>query len=431
MKLGYTRIEKGNVNGPLLPRRRTSVSKSKFLPRAAVGLLTALLFCSAFAAPVLAEGNSGSVALSLSRTTLNVGKTFTMTLKITPNANVSVNSFDAVLQYDSANLDLVMEGSDPKITKPSGVPSTFKMSATLTGNRINILCNDDSSSQNAPIPTGGKETSLITFTFKVKDAAAVGATVSFSILECSVNELLGGSPTALLLTLNSPKTASIGARLDTNTFLSEIKTSVGALNPVFSKSVTDYLLEVPMTTTVVAVTAKQESSLSKITIAGGSDLAYGDNKVTITVTAQDPDAVKVYTITVRRASPPVSSSGTSSLSEVFESSEDTSSDSGQGTVSGAESSSESTPGMDPLQAALQFWKLIAFLFIGLFVVTGGVMVWLLIDKLGRNGNQIRRIDHDLQNDLGGEPVDGSTSSRAKTYREEKVKVKKVKIKRIK
>ena len=419
------------VKHPLLQANRATMVKRRFLSRAAAGLLTALFFCSAFAAPVLAEGNSGSVALSLSRTTLNVGKTFTMTLKITPSANVSVNSFDAALQYDSANLDLVMEGSDPKITKPSGVPSTFKMSATLTGNRINILCNDDSSSQNAPIPTGGKETSLITFTFKVKDTAAVGTAVSFSILECNVNELLGGSPTALLLTLNTPKTASIGARLDTNTFLSEIKTSEGTLNPAFSKAVTDYLLEVPTTTTVVAVTAKQESSLSKIAIAGGSDLAYGDNKITITVTAQDPDAVRVYTITVRRASPPVSSSETSSISEVSESSEDTSSATGPGDISQSESSSESSPGTDPAQAALQFWKLIAFLFIGLFAVTCGVMVWLLIDKLGRNGNQIQRIDHDIQNDLGSGSPDSRGMNSDRAGRVEKVKIKKVKIKRIK
>ena len=416
---------------PLLPARRAAMAKRGFLSRAAAGLLAALFFLGAFAAPVLAEGNSGSVALSLSRTTLNVGKTFTMTLKITPNANISVNTFGATIQYDATNLELVMEGSYPKITRPSGVPAGFELGATLTGNQINILCSDPSLGQTASIPTGGKETSLITFTFKVKDAAAVGASVAFSILECSVNEVQGGGPVPLILTINSPKTASIGARLDTNTFLSEIKTSEGTLSPAFSKSVIDYLLEVPTTTTVVAVTAKQESSLSKIAIAGGSDLAYGDNKVTITVTAQDPDAVRVYTITVRRAQPPVSSSETSSVSEISASSEDASSETSQGDISAAESSSESSPGTDPVQAALQFWKLIAFLFIGLFAVSGGVMVWLLIDKLGRNGNQIQRIDRDIQNDMGGMSPDSRGMNNARAGRVEKVKIKKVKIKRIK
>ncbi len=415
--------------------------RNKALTKFLAAATAALLLCAAFSAPVAAEGNSGVMSLALSRSTLNIGKTFALTIRITPNANISVNSFDAVIQYDSANLDLVMDGQYPKITRPSGVPSSFELGATLTGNQINILGNDSSLGQNAPIPTGGKETSLITFTFKVKDSATVGATASFAIMDPNVNELQGGGPVPLLLTANSPKTAPVGARLDTNTYLSELKTNVGTLNPAFSKTKTEYLLEVPTETVAVTISAKTESSLSKATVAGGQNLVYGDNKVTVTVVAQDPDAVRTYTVTVRRAHPQASSSEeTSSLSESSVSSESESASESM-EESEPESSSESSGTTDETAAALTFWKLIAFLFIGLFTVTAGVAVWLLIDKFGRNGGAPHNGGTPPYGGGGADSPDGLGGNAAGAdynredndrilRRKKKEKIQKVKIRRI-
>lgn len=352
--------------------------------------ITILLLASTAVFPVSAEGSSAEVSLSISRSILNIGKTFTVSLKVVPNGNKSITSFDAKIKYDTANIELIKEGDYPKITKPSGVPSSFKVEGTVTGSDITILGVDETLAMNAPIKTNGKETMLVTFSFKVKDNATVGSTASFSILDCTLNELAIPIP----LTIISPKTAPVAARLDTNANLSEIKTDIGSLTPAFSKTVTSYKIETPMDSTSISVTAKQESALAKIAIAGGKTLAFGDNKVTITVTAQDPDVVKVYTITVHRPSPavsPVEESMSSEASESMESSESVSSEDSF-EISSSESASSSS-NVDPVQASLQFWKIIAYIFIGLFLVTAGVLAWFIIEKENENEKivKIRRL----------------------------------------
>jgi len=357
-----------------------------------LALLAAIIVgCGAFVFPVSAEGSSASVSLSLSRTTLNIGKTFTLTLKVTPNTGFPVASFDATLQYDTNRFELVKESGSPKITRPSGVPSSYQMDASVSGNQITMICADGTTSQNAPIKTSGA-TSLITFTFKVKDTAALGA-ANFQIIDCMITKMENLNPVSVPPSIVSPLTASVAARLDTNTNLSEIKTDIGTLNPAFSKGVTNYSLEVPTECTAINVTAKAESALSKAVVAGGKTLVYGSNKVTVTVTAQDPDATKVYTITVNRPSPPVSSMEESSIPEISESSEESSSEESTDSSSVTDSSSLPT---DPTATALQFWKLIAYLFIGLFVATAGVLGWFVYDKVGRKGKngetvEIKRI----------------------------------------
>ncbi len=366
--------------------------RKKIIQKLFVRIFMALLISCSFIYPVMAEGSSAKVFLSLSKDTLNIGKTFTLTLKATPNSNIPIDSFEAIIQYDSSKFELITEGGSPKITKPSGVPSSFLMDVSVTGSQININCNDNSTARNSPIKTNG-ETSLISFTFKVKDKAALGQ-ASFSIIgDCVINRLVDYSPISIPVEIVSPKVCTVAARLDTNTNLSEIKTDIGTLNPAFSKGVTNYSLEVPTECTAINVTAKAESALSKAVVAGGKTLAYGSNKVTVTVTAQDPDATKVYTITVNRPSPPVSSMEESSISEISESSEESSSEESTDSSSVTDSSSLPT---DPTATALQFWKLIAYLFIGLFVATAGVLGWFVYDKVGRKGKngetvEIKRI----------------------------------------
>jgi len=371
--------------------RKVSRGNRGFIQKATACLVAVILTSCSFVIPVLSEGASAKVSLALSRPILNIGKTFLLTLKVTPDgANFPITAFNATIQYDTAKFELIKEGSSPKITKPSGTPANFKMEATDAGNKITTFCADDTLSQNAPIQTKG-ETSLISFTFKVKDNAAIG-TASFLILDdCSLTQLENSKAISVPVTIISPKTAPVAARLETNTNLSEIKTDIGVLSPGFSKTIKTYSVEVPMEKTAILVTAKLESSLSKMVISGGQALAYGINKVTITVTAQDPEVVAVYTINVKRPSPYQSSSEESSVvseeelpleSSLAESSEEPLED-----ISSFVSSSE--PSVDTTQPSLRFWQLMAYLFIGLFLVTAGVLVWFIIDKFGDRGNMVK------------------------------------------
>ena len=98
--------------------------KKRSVQKIIVLFLVTLIIGFNFIIPILAEGPSGArVFISLSRDPLNIGKTFTLTLKTTPNgANIAIDSFQATIQYDLNKLELIMESGSPKITRPSGVP---------------------------------------------------------------------------------------------------------------------------------------------------------------------------------------------------------------------------------------------------------------------------------------------------------------------
>ena len=393
-------------------------------------VISSSIMLSIYPVMVHAEGASTNMYISVSSTTINLGKTFTVTLMV-EGENIDIVGFDAQIRYDSSKVEIVKKEANILITKPAAVPSTFTINPNLVNNTLIISGEDPTLS--SPIKARGA-TALVTFTFKTLETASVGTSASFEIINNSVTNIYNGIINSTLVTPGSSKNVTIGPKLDTNAYLSALNIETVTMSPAFSKTVTAYKANVSQNITSIVLNAQKEVQTSKITISGGSSLNYGDNTVTVTVTAQDPDAVKRYTITVNRAYPEDSSldsSETSSVSEVSASSEDTSSETSGGDISAAESSSESSPGTDPAQAALQFWKLIAFLFIGLFAVSGGVMIWLLIDKLGRNGNQIQRIDRDIQSDMGAGSPESRGMNNARAGRVEKVKIKKVKIKRIK
>lgn len=363
------------------------MKKNKITKKILSGLVSVLLLIAAASTSVLAEGHSATVFLGLGRSTVNIGKTFTLTLKMTPNANASINNFDAAIQFDTTRFDVVMaDATNAKVTRPSGVPSTFQLNASVSGGQINILCADETSAMNGPIPTNGRETSLITLTFKVKDNAALGV-ASFSIASCTINELINLTPTEILLTLVNPTTATVAARLDTNAYLSELKTNIGFLNPSFSKATTQYTLDVPTDCMAATITGKAESSLAKVTVSGGANLAYGANKVTVTVSAQDYDVTRVYTITVNRPSPAVSSSEESSASESSVESSESSSGEESPMESSSLSSSDSSSSGGTAGGSVRFWKTVAYIFILLFFATAGVLVWHIEEKSGRHVKQ--------------------------------------------
>lgn len=71
------------------------------------------------------------------------------------------------------------------------------------------------------------------------------------------------------------------------------------LTPNFNKNKTSYAVTVGENVNDLKVTAVAEDSKSKVAISGNTGLKNGDNKVYITVTAQD-GTKKVYTITVTK-----------------------------------------------------------------------------------------------------------------------------------
>ena len=69
----------------------------------------------------------------------------------------------------------------------------------------------------------------------------------------------------------------------------------GTLTPEFKKDVTEYTVQVGKDVTELQLDAVPEDEKAKVTVEGNTDLKDGENKVTITVMAED-ESKTVYTL---------------------------------------------------------------------------------------------------------------------------------------
>ena len=84
-----------------------------------------------------------------------------------------------------------------------------------------------------------------------------------------------------------------------NNNLSSINISAGSLSPVFNPSTTSYTINVGSSTTSINISATAQDAKSTISGQGTKNLNYGNNNVTLTVTAEN-GAKKQYNINIIR-----------------------------------------------------------------------------------------------------------------------------------
>lgn len=92
----------------------------------------------------------------------------------------------------------------------------------------------------------------------------------------------------------------------TNNYLKELKVN-GVLVSNFSRGISSYNMSVMPDVSSIAVTAAAEDNSSAVSITGNTQLGYGDNIFSIAVTSWD-GAVRLYTLTVTKQSPGITSS---------------------------------------------------------------------------------------------------------------------------
>lgn len=100
-------------------------------------------------------------------------------------------------------------------------------------------------------------------------------------------------------TATKSTSSSTTSTKSSNAHLSKLQINQEGLTPNFNKNKTSYAVTVGENVNDLKVTAVAEDSKSKVAISGNTGLKNGDNKVYITVTAQD-GTKKVYTITVTK-----------------------------------------------------------------------------------------------------------------------------------
>ena len=86
--------------------------------------------------------------------------------------------------------------------------------------------------------------------------------------------------------------------------LSSLEIVGRTITPAFTPNELAYTLTVPNNVTSVTVNAEATHPRATVTIAGGDNLAVGENIVTVTVTAEDGTTMQTYTIVVTRQEPP-------------------------------------------------------------------------------------------------------------------------------
>jgi hypothetical protein len=191
-------------------------------------------------------------------------------------------------------------------------------------------------------------------------------------------------------TLASPKKVTIGPKLETNAFLSSLGVEGATLSPKFDKNVMNYKTSVPKEVTSAKVTTVKESSKATVSVSGATSLDYGDNTVTVTVTAQDTDMVRRYKITVNRAFP--ETTPTIPVSSQEESSETISV---EPTITEivATPTIEATPEPTPVPQTdarqLNFWKILTVAFAGLFLITLCILIWVIVERNSRSDSNIK------------------------------------------
>lgn len=165
------------------------------------------------------------------------------------------------------------------------VPVTVGSSGTTTITAVSDDGTSDSNGNNLGVIRGSKSIQIVQPT---PTPAPTSTTPS--------NNTNSNSATKTATKSTSSSTTSTKS---SNAYLSKLQINQEGLTPNFNKNKTSYAVTVGENVNDLKVTAVAEDSKSKVAISGNTGLKNGDNKVYITVTAQD-GTKKVYTITVTK-----------------------------------------------------------------------------------------------------------------------------------
>ena len=231
---------------------------------------------------------SGDITDYDTETTENVNKTCTITVKEKETSGGSTSS-------GSNN------GSSSNTGSGSNSGSNNNSSSGNSGSSGN-------SSSSTPSFTSVNETVYATGSVNVRQSWSTSSSVVGSLSEGqSVTRTGKGDNGWSRVTFNG-STAYISSEYLTtekpeeksnNSALKELTLLQGTLSPEFSKDVKEYTVQVGKDVTELQLDAIPEDEKAKATVEGNTDLKDGENKVTITVTAED-GSTTVYTLTVNK-----------------------------------------------------------------------------------------------------------------------------------
>ncbi|MCI9359660.1 MAG: hypothetical protein HFG65_01650 [Hungatella sp.] len=207
--------------------------------------------------------------IAFSDPTGNAGDEITVTMKVTSTGDETIGNVDIMLAYDASALE-------------------FLSGTGATGGAGSIHVVGAAESQ------GNKELS-----FSLKFRAAKSGTSNITVSTQEIYDLDGqavsvGQQGSSAVTIQGTGTSS------SNASLAMLEVSPGNLSPSFSADVLSYTATVGGDVDRVSVSAPSQDANASVSISGNEGLQIGENQVVCTVTAQDGQTVKTYTITVTK-----------------------------------------------------------------------------------------------------------------------------------
>ena len=230
---------------------------------------------------VLTLGTSFSALaarIAFSDRSVTTGETVSINMKITSTGTETIGRADVTLSYDPSLLEFVSgDGA-------SGGAGTVR----VTGS---------SDSESA---------TELTFVLEFRALRAGNATITIASQEVYDKD---SQTVTVEREGSSAITIAAAAGDSTNANLAGLQVSPGTLSPAFSADTTEYTVTVGGDVSSLIVDAPAVDGGASVAVEGNENLQIGENKVVCTVTAQDGQTVKAYTITVTKTEGTVDGEG--------------------------------------------------------------------------------------------------------------------------
>ena len=280
---------------------------------------------------------AGTISLSASKSTVNVGDEFTVSVNL---SGASVATLTARVTVDTSKVEYVSGPSNTSFSngraiytwtdptggsnpKTSGTLVTFRFRAKQAGKASFSVSGDFYTPDEKPVnpsfsgtsvtiqektttpppsnggTTGGGSTGGTTGGGSTSGGTTSGGSSSSGGTSGgSTSGNTGGSNQSGTQNKPSGGSSSSGTtqNVSTNANLKELHLSVEGLSPAFNKNTITYNIVVQNNIDTINVNAIPEDSNAKVSVAGNTNLQTGLNNITIKVTAPDNKTTKTYTI---------------------------------------------------------------------------------------------------------------------------------------
>ena len=259
-------------------------------------IFISLLFLFIFTG-MISLNNIYGVSSTISGGNVNQGNQ--ITVKVSFSGDVCAANFN--LSYDKSKLELV--SGDPNFAWVEGenLPVyTFKAKSDATGNASISLSGQASDTSYIKYPLTGNGNINITAKQNESSNSNVNSNTKNNNTT-AVNKSVNKSTS----TQNNNTVSNIQEK-DSNVYLSNLQVNKEGLTPNFNKYKTSYAITVGEDVSSLNVIATPEVATSKVSISGNTELKNGDNKIYVTVTAEN-GSKRIYTITVTKTGDPVKS----------------------------------------------------------------------------------------------------------------------------